>query len=95
VVIAAATLITASVVAIAGVVGWVGLVIPHIARMLVGPSFATLLPVAAILGAGYLLLVDTLCRTLATIEIPLGILTAVLGAPFFLYLLARGRRGWT
>lgn len=94
-VIAAATLITASVVAIAGVVGWVGLVIPHIARMLVGPSFATLLPVAAILGAGYLLLVDTLCRTLATIEIPLGILTAVLGASFFLYLLARGRRGWT
>jgi iron complex transport system permease protein len=94
-VIAAATLITASVVAIAGVVGWVGLVIPHIARMLVGPSFATLLPVAAILGAGYLLLVDTLCRTLATIEIPLGILTAVLGAPFFLYLLACGRRGWT
>lgn len=94
-VIAAATLITASVVAIAGVVGWVGLVIPHIARMLVGPSFATLLPVAAILGAAYLLLVDTLCRTLATIEIPLGILTAVLGAPFFVYLLARGRRGWT
>lgn len=94
-VIAAATLITASVVAIAGVVGWVGLVIPHIARMIVGPSFATLLPVAAIIGAGYLLLVDTLCRTLATIEIPLGILTAVLGAPFFLWLLARGRRGWT
>lgn len=94
-VIAAATLITASVVAIAGVVGWVGLVIPHIARMIVGPSFSTLLPAAAIIGAGYLLLVDTLCRTLAAIEIPLGILTAVLGAPFFLYLLARGRRGWT
>lgn len=94
IVIAAATLITASVVAVAGVVGWVGLVIPHIARMLVGPSFAVLLPVAAVLGAGYLLAVDTLCRTLATVEIPLGILTAVLGAPFFLYLLARGRRGW-
>ena len=94
-VIAAATLITASVVAVAGVVGWVGLVIPHMARMLVGPSFATLLPVSGLLGAGYLLLVDTLCRTLATIEIPLGILTAVLGAPFFLWLLARGRRGWT
>lgn len=93
-VIAAATLITASVVAVAGVVGWVGLVIPHIARMLVGPSFAVLLPVAALLGAGYLLAVDTLCRTLGTVEIPLGILTAVLGAPFFLYLLARGRRGW-
>lgn len=93
-VIAAATLITASVVAIAGVVGWVGLVIPHIARLIVGPSFATLLPVSAVLGAGYLLLVDTLCRTLAVTEIPLGILTAVLGAPFFVYLLARGRRGW-
>lgn len=95
VVIAAATLITASVVAIAGIVGWVGLVIPHIARMLVGPSFATLLPVSAILGGGYLLLVDTLCRVLGTVEIPLGILTAVLGAPFFLWLLAHGRRGWT
>jgi iron complex transport system permease protein len=94
-VIAAATLITASVVAIAGVVGWVGLVIPHIARMLVGPSFAVLLPVAAVIGAGYLLLVDTLSRTLGAVEIPLGILTAVLGAPFFLWLLARGRRGWT
>ncbi len=95
VVIGAATLITASVVAIAGVVGWVGLIIPHIARMLVGPSFAVLLPVAAVIGAGYLVLVDTLSRTLATVEIPLGILTAVIGAPFFLWLLARGRRGWT
>jgi iron complex transport system permease protein len=95
IVIAAATLITASVVAIAGVVGWVGLVIPHIARMLVGPSFAVLLPVAAVIGAGYLLLVDTLSRTLGAVEIPLGILTAVIGAPFFLWLLARGRRGWT
>jgi iron complex transport system permease protein len=94
-VIGAATLITASVVAIAGVVGWVGLVIPHIARMLVGPSFAVLLPVAAVIGAGYLLLVDTLSRTLGVVEIPLGILTAVIGAPFFLWLLARGRRGWT
>jgi iron complex transport system permease protein len=93
-VVAAATLITASVVAVAGVVGWVGLVIPHIARMLVGPGFATLLPVAALLGAGYLLIVDTLARTAATVEIPLGILTAVIGAPFFLWLLARGRRGW-
>ena len=92
-VIAAATLITASVAAIAGGVGWVGPVIPHIARMLVGPSFAALLPVAAILGAGDQPLVDTLCRALASIESPPGILTAVLGAPVFLWLLARGRRG--
>jgi len=95
VVIGAATLVTASVVALAGVVGWVGLVIPHIARMLVGPSFGILLPVSAALGAGYMLVVDTLARGLSATEIPLGVLTAVIGAPFFLWLLARGRRGWT
>ncbi len=94
IVIAAATLITASVTALAGVVGWVGLVIPHIARMIVGPSFARLLPVSAIIGAGYLLVVDTLARTIGAVEIPLGILTAVIGAPFFIWLLASGRRGW-
>ena len=95
IVIAAATLITASVTALAGVVGWVGLVIPHIARMIVGPSFARLLPVSAIIGAGYLLVVDTLARTIGAVEIPLGILTAVIGAPFFIWLLASGRRGWS
>jgi iron complex transport system permease protein len=94
-VIVAATLVTASVVAVAGVVGWVGLVIPHIARMLVGPGFSRLLPTACLLGAGYLLAVDTLARTIARVEVPLGILTAVVGAPFFIWLLARGRRGWS
>lgn len=94
-VIAAATLMTASVVAISGVIGWLGLVIPHIARMLVGPSFDRLLPTAMLLGGGYLLLVDTLARTMARIEVPIGILTAVIGAPFFLWLLARGREGWS
>ena len=94
-VIGCATLITAAVVSIAGVVGWVGLVMPHIARMLVGPGFGVLLPASAALGAAYLLLVDTLARTVSAVEVPLGILTAVVGAPFFLWLLARGRRGWT
>ena len=94
-IIASATLITASVTALAGVVGWVGLVIPHIARMLVGPSFGRLLPVSILIGAGYLLIVDTLARTIAQVEVPLGILTAVIGAPFFVWLLARGRRGWS
>ena len=94
-VIAAATLITASVTALAGVVGWVGLVIPHIARMLVGPGFGRVLPASVLIGAGYLLIVDTLARTIAQIEVPLGILTAVIGAPFFVWLLARGRRGWS
>lgn len=94
-VIAAATLVTASVTAVAGVVGWVGLVIPHIARMIVGPGFARVLPVSAVLGAGYLLVVDTLARTVGAVEVPLGILTAVIGAPFFIWLLATGRRGWS
>jgi iron complex transport system permease protein len=95
VVVAAATLITASVVAISGVIGWIGLIVPHLARMLVGPNFDRLLPTSILAGAGYLLLVDTLARTVARIEVPLGILTAVLGAPFFLWLLARGREGWS
>ena len=94
IVIVCATLITASVVAIAGVVGWVGLVIPHIARMIVGPGFGILLPTSVLLGAGYMLAVDTLARTVSGVEVPLGILTAVVGAPFFLWLLAKGRRAW-
>jgi iron complex transport system permease protein len=93
-IIGCATLVTSSVVAIAGVIGWVGLVIPHIARMMVGPSFVRLLPASTILGAAYLLLVDTLARALSANEIPLGLLTAVVGAPFFLWLLVRGRREW-
>ncbi len=74
VIVAAATLTTSASVATAGIVGWVGLVVPHLARSLVGPDFARLLPAAAILGGGYLLLIDTLARTAAEVEIPLGIL---------------------
>ncbi len=92
--ICAATLMTAAAVSVSGVIGWVGLMIPHVARMLTGPSFSRLLPVSILLGAGYLLAVDDLARTVAAIEIPLGILTAFLGAPFFLWLLATTRRGW-
>ncbi len=92
--VAAATLMTASVVAVAGVVGWVGLVMPHIARLVVGPNFDRLLPAAMILGASYLLAVDTIARTMADTETPLGILTAFVGAPVFLWLLATGRRSW-
>ena len=95
VVIAAATLVTASVVAISGVIGWVGLVIPHIARMIVGPNFERLLPTAMLMGASYLVLVDVLARSIGRIEVPIGILTAMVGAPFFLWLLWRGRHGWS
>ena len=94
-VIGAATLMTAAVVSISGVIGWIGLLVPHFARLLVGPDFGRLLPVAMLLGSAYLLAVDTLARTLAPIEIPLGVLTAVIGAPFFLWLLATSRREWS
>ena len=94
-IIAAATLVTSASVAAAGVIGWVGLVVPHLARSLVGPDFARLIPTAAILGGGFLLLIDTLARTAAPIEIPLGILTAFVGTPFFIWLLASVHRTWS
>jgi len=93
-VIAAATLMTAAAVSVSGVIGWIGLLIPHFARLLVGPDFSRLLPAAMLLGAGYLVAVDTLARTIAPLEIPLGVLTAFIGAPFFIWLLAVSRRGW-
>ena len=90
-VIAAATLITASVVAISGVIGWVGLMVPHMVRLLVGPRFDRLLPASILLGAAFMVAVDTLARSGAKIEIPLGVLTAVIGGPAFVWLLARRR----
>lgn len=94
-VVAAATLVTAASVAAAGIVGWVGLVVPHLARFLVGPSFPKLIPTAALLGGGYLLLIDTLARSAAATEIPLGILTALIGSPVFIALLHRAHRSWS
>jgi iron complex transport system permease protein len=94
VVIVAATLMTSAAVAISGVIGWIGLVIPHFARLLTGPDFSKLLPVSVLLGAGFLVAVDTLARTMANIEVPLGVLTAFVGTPLFLWQLATARRGW-
>lgn len=90
--IVAATLMTASAVSFTGIVGWVGLVIPHMARLLVGPSFSRLLPASLLLGGAYLVLTDTLARSATSIELPLGVLTAMVGAPFFLFLLAKAGR---
>lgn len=94
-VIICSTLLTASVVSISGQIGWVGLVIPHFSRMLVGPNYQYLLPASFLTGGSYLLLVDNVARNLLQVEIPLGILTAVIGAPVFIYLLLRGRKGWS
>lgn len=95
VIVAAATLVTSASVATAGIIGWVGLVVPHIARSLVGPDFGKLIPTAALLGGGFLLVIDTLARTVADIEIPLGILTALVGTPFFIWLLASVSKTWS
>lgn len=90
-----ATLMTASAVSIAGIVGWVGLVVPHVARMLVGPSFERLLPVSVLCGAFLLLVVDDISRAASSMEIPLGITTSVIGAPVFLLLLLRTKAVWS
>jgi iron complex transport system permease protein len=93
-VIACSTLLTAACVSVCGLVGWIGLVIPHIARLIVGPNFKTLIPASAIIGGAFLIVVDDIARCAFAIEIPLGILTALVGAPFFLCLLMRERKGW-
>jgi iron complex transport system permease protein len=94
-IVAAATLVTSASVAAAGIIGWVGLIVPHLARALVGPDFARLLPASAMLGGACLLFIDTIARTAASIEIPLGILTAFIGTPFFIWLLASVQRTWS
>lgn len=88
------TLITAASVSVCGMVGWVGLVIPHVGRMLVGPDHRLLLPASLSVGAAYLMLIDDIARTATVGEIPLGILTAIVGAPFFGYLLRKTRGSW-
>ena len=80
-VVASVTVMTAAAVAVYGIIGWVGLVIPHATRMLVGPDHRRLLPASFALGASYLMLIDDLSRTISTQEIPIGILTALIGAP--------------
>jgi len=88
-IIGIATLMTSAAVSISGIIGWVGLLIPHITRMIIGPRNALLLPSSFLLGGIFLLLVDNFSRTLTTMEIPLGITTSLLGAPFFLYILLK------
>jgi iron complex transport system permease protein len=94
VVVVCATLITATAVSISGIIGWIGLVIPHMGRLLVGPDHKHLLPTSLLIGAAYLVLVDLVGRTLLQSEIPIGILTAIVGAPVFAYLLRKNSAGW-
>jgi iron complex transport system permease protein len=94
-IILSATLITASAVAISGIIGWVGLVIPHLARMMCGPDYRVLIPVSFIIGACYLVFIDDIARNLTAAEVPLGILTATIGAPVFAWVLRKSALGWT
>ncbi len=94
IIIISATFISAAAVCISGIIGWVGLVIPHIGRILVGADNKHLLPVATLIGAIYLVSVDTIARTAMETEVPIGILTAMVGAPVFAYLLRKNRPGW-
>ena len=93
-VIFASTLITSASVAVAGIVGWIGLVIPHLARAIVGPNYKVLLPTSMFVGAVYLLIVDNIARLAMTVEVPIGILTAILGVPFFVVIFKHNMRGW-
>ena len=91
----AATMMTGTSVAVAGVIGWIGLVVPHAARLIVGEDHRRLIPASALLGAAYLVLIDTLARTLTASEIPLSVLTALIGAPVFAVLLRQHfKRAW-
>jgi iron complex transport system permease protein len=88
-IIVCATLVTAASVSVSGMIGWVGLVIPHLARKLVGNNYKHLMPASMLFGAIFMLVVDDISRNLLQTEIPIGILTAFVGAPFFVYLITR------
>jgi len=90
-IIIAGTMMTSAAVAISGVIGMVGLVVPHLSRLLVGSNYKISMPASVLMGSIFMLLVDDLARTLFAVEVPLGILTSIIGAPFFLYLLLNMR----
>jgi len=93
-VIICATVVSTLTVVMAGIISWVGLIIPHIVRMIVGPDNETVIPTAALVGASYLLVVDDISRMAFNFEVPIGIVTALVGIPFFMLVLKNARKGW-
>ena len=93
-VIGLATLMTAAATSVAGIIGWVGLLVPHLVRMMVGVDNRRVVPLSAALGAGYLVLADDLARSLASFELPVGIFTSLIGIPFFIVLLRKSKKVW-
>ena len=94
IIIIASSILTALVVSISGIIGWVGIVIPHFARMLVGPDFRKIFPVSISLGITYLVVIDDICRAISTTEIPIGVVTGILGAPLFIYFIYKRKVNW-
>ena len=85
----ASTLLSAAAVCLGGLIGWVGLMIPHMARALVGVDYSRLIPASAMLGGIYLVLMDDIARSVLSLELPLGVVTSIMGAPFFVYLIIK------
>ena len=94
IIIAACSVATAVTVSVSGIIGWVGIVVPHLARMIVGPDFRRLLPASMSLGVCYLIAIDDLCRTVTAFEIPIGVITGIIGVPLFLYFIYRRKVNW-
>ncbi|WP_281654818.1 iron ABC transporter permease [Eggerthella sinensis] len=94
IIIASCSVVTALTVSMSGIIGWVGIVVPHLARMLVGPDFRRLLPASISLGMCYLIAIDDLCRTVSAFEIPIGVITGIIGVPMFLYFIYRRKVAW-
>ncbi|MDD3344633.1 MAG: iron chelate uptake ABC transporter family permease subunit [Sulfurospirillaceae bacterium] len=92
-VIVFASLISALSVSLGGMIGWIGLIIPHIARFLVGPNNRFLLPICALIGAIFLIVVDDIARLLFSVELPIGIITSLIGIPLFIMALNKAKRG--
>ena len=93
--VAASTLMVSIAVSVSGIIGWVGLMVPHLIRMMTGPDHRSLVPLSMAGGAAFMIFSDTVARSLADIDIPVGIITAVIGAPFFVYLMKRGgKESW-
>lgn len=93
-VIFASTMLASVSVAVAGIIGYVGLVVPHLARAIVGPNYKVLLPTSMFVGAAFLLIIDNIARVAFAVEIPIGILTAIVGVPFFVVIFRNQMRGW-
>jgi len=92
--LAASTLMASIVVSVSGIIGWIGLMVPHLVRMIAGPDQRRLVPLSAAAGAAFMILSDTIARNLTQYDVPVGIITAILGAPFFIYLMKSNGSEW-